>query len=78
METLKKLFPLSFKEATVNNLVVSIIIYVVVSAVVGIILGLLDWIPLIGWVFSVISSLVGLYCFIGIVLAVLSFLKVIK
>lgn len=78
METLKKIFPLSFREATTNNLVVSIIIYVVVSFVVGLIMGLLDWIPLIGWIFSIVSSIVGLYCFIGIVLVVLYFVKIIK
>lgn len=78
METLKKLFPLSFKEATTNNLVVSVIVYIVVSVVVGLIFGLLAKIPLIGWIFSVVRTLVGLYCLIGIALAVLYFLKVIK
>ena len=78
METLKKLFPLSFREPTTNNLVVTIIIYVVASFVVGLVLGLLAKIPLIGWLFSLVSSLFGLYCFIGLVLVVLFFLKVIK
>lgn len=78
METLKKLFPLSFREPTTNNLVVTIIIYVVASFVVGLVLGLLAKIPLIGWLFSLVSSLFGLYCFIGLVLVVLYFLKVIK
>ncbi len=78
MDTLKKIFPLSFREPTTNNLVVTIIIYVVVSFVVGLVLGILGKIPLIGWIFTIVSSLVGLYCFIGIVLVVLFFLKVIK
>ena len=78
METLKRLFPLSFREPTTNNLVVTIIIYVVASFVVGLVLGLLAKIPLIGWLFSLVSSLFGLYCFIGLVLVVLYFLKVIK
>ncbi len=78
MDTLKKLFPLSFREATTNNLVVTIIVYIVVSAVVGLVLGLLAKIPLIGWIFSIVSGLVGLYCFIGIVLVVLVFLKIVK
>jgi len=78
METMKKLFPLSFREPTTNNLVVTIIIYVVASFVVGLVLGILAKIPLIGWIFSIASSLFGLYCFIGLVLVVLYFLKVIK
>ena len=75
---MKKIFPLSFREPTTNNLVVTIIIYVVASFVVGLVLGLLAKIPLIGWLFSLVSSLFGLYCFIGLVLVVLYFLKVIK
>lgn len=78
METLKKIFPLSFKEPTTNNLVVTIIVYIVVSFVVGLVLGLLAKIPLIGWIFSIVSSIVGLYCFIGLVLVILYFFKVIK
>ena len=78
MEILKKLFPISFRDPTTNNLVVTIIIYVVASFVVGLVLGLLAKIPLIGWLFSLVSSLFGLYCFIGLVLVVLYFLKVIK
>lgn len=78
METMKKIFPLSFREPTTNNLVVTIIIYVVASFVVGLVLGIFSKIPLIGWIFSIVSSLFGLYCFIGLVLVVLYFLKVIK
>ena len=78
METMKKLFPLSFREPTTNNLVVTIIIYVVASFVVGLVLGIFAKIPLIGWIFSIVSTLFGLYCFIGLVLVVLYFLKVIK
>lgn len=78
MEVLKKLFPVSFREPTTNNLVVNIIIYIVAGAVVGLVLGILAKIPLIGWIFSIVSSLFGLYCFIGLVLAILYFLKVIK
>ena len=78
METLKKIFPLSFREPTTNNLVVTIIIYIVASFVVGLVLGLLAKIPLIGWIFSIIGSLFGLYCFIGLVLVILYFFKVIK
>ena len=50
----------------------------IAGAVVGLVLGILAKIPLIGWIFSLVSSLFGLYCFIGLVLAILYFLKVIK
>ena len=67
MDMLKRFFPLSFSVANVTDLVVNIIIYIVVSAVVGFVCGLLNFIPV-----------VGLYSFVGIVLALLVFFKVVK
>jgi len=78
METLKKIFPLSFMAKDNNGFVVNLVIYVVVGVVAGLILGLLGKIPLIGFLFSLIGSLISLYVVIGIVLAVLDFLKIIK
>ena len=34
--------------------------------------------PLIGWIFAILGSLVGLYAFVGVVLSILVFVKVIK
>ncbi len=78
MDLLKQIFPLSFKLKDVTALVIAIIIYVVVDVVFGVVVGLLWWIPVIGAVLIAIASLVGLYTFIGIVLAVLGFCGVLK
>ena len=79
MDLLKKLFPLSFKYAdTVTNLVIGILIYVVAGAVVGMILGWLSLIPILGLIFSLVSTLLGIYCLAGIVIEVLVFTKVLK
>lgn len=79
MDTLQKLFPLSFKYAdTVANLVIGILIYVVGGAIAGTLIGFLSAIPIIGLIFSLLGSLVGIYCLAGIVIQVLVFTKVLK
>lgn len=86
MDTLKKIFPMSWKfTADVSNFVVGIIIYIVLCVPVGIVLGLakmiVEWIPLVGnvlvWALGVIGVLVGLYAIIGLVLLILVYCKVI-
>lgn len=79
MDTLKKFFPLSFKFAKdVANLIIGIIIYLVIGAVAPAILGILGFLPVIGWILGIVSSLVGIYCLAGIVIQILVFAKVLK
>lgn len=79
MDLLKKLFPISFKYAdTVANLIIGILIYVVGGAVAGAIIGWLSLIPIVGLIFSLVGSLLGIYCLAGIVIEVLLFAKVLK
>lgn len=79
MDLLKKLFPLSFKYVgSVANLVIGILIYLVGDVVAGAIIGLLAKLPVLGFIFSLVGSLVGLYCLAGIVILVLVYCKVLK
>lgn len=79
MDMLKKVFPISFKYAdTVANLIIGILIYLVGGAVAGAVIGWLSAIPLIGLVFSLVGSVLGIYCLAGIVIEVLLFVKVLK
>lgn len=78
MDLLKKLFPLSFGTKDVAGLVIKILIYVVVAAVLGVLLGVLSGIPILGIIFTIISSLVWIYEVAGIVLLVLDYLKILK
>lgn len=72
MATLKKLFPLAFKEKkTIGALIVNIILHILGNAVAGIIIALL---PILG----ILGGLIGLYFTVGIVLSVLDYLKIIK
>lgn len=72
MDMLKKIFPYSFGAKDITGLVIKIIVYVVASAVLGFVIGL---IPFVG---GLVGSLIGLYSTVGIVLAILDYLKILK
>lgn len=78
MDMLKKYFPFSFKATEVKELVISLLIYIVIDIVCGVVISLLSAIPLIGILFSLVGAVIGLYALVGIVLAILVFVKVIK
>lgn len=81
MDILKKLFPLSFISKDLKPFIISLVIYVVAEAVCGCVIGFLASLPILkilGIIFSVLGSLLGLYALGGIVLSILVFLKVIK
>lgn len=87
MDTLKKLFPLSFqKNDSGKNFAIGLIVYVAVAIIMGLLIGLaqllVGWIPVAGpalcWVLYVIGVIVEIYVVAGIVLKILTFTKVIK
>ncbi len=87
METLKKIFPLSWKySSSASQLVIGILLLIVVGIVVGVLIALstmlTGWIPVAGaisgWVLGIVSSLIGVYVLAGIVIEFLVFAKVIK
>ncbi len=79
MDKLKLLFPISFKYAdSVANLIIGILIYAVGSTIAGVILGWLSILPIVGLIFSLVGSVLGIYCLAGIVVEVLLFAKVLK
>ena len=78
MDILKKIYPSAFKANEVKALIISLIIYVLIDVVCGFVISLLASIPLIGIIFSLLGSIVGLYALVGIVLSILVFLKVVK
>lgn len=72
MDTIKKLFPYSFGAADIKALIIKILVYWVASAVLGFVIGL---IPFIG---GIVSWVVGTYCTVGWIIAILDYLKVLK
>lgn len=79
MDILKKIFPLSWAfTKDVANFIIGILIYVVGGAIAGAIIGLLAAIPVIGIIFGLVGSLIGIYSLAGIVIQILVFTKVLK
>lgn len=87
MDTLKKIFPLSWKYTKdVPNLIIGILIYIVLGVIVGALITLSTlltlWIPVVGailaWALGIISSLIGIYVLAGIIVQILVFAKVLK
>lgn len=78
MDTLKKIYPHAFKAKELTPFIIALLVYAVIDVVCGFVIGLLAKIPLIGILFSLVGTVVGLYAFVGIVLAILVFVKVVK
>jgi hypothetical protein len=73
MDKAKKIFPLSFRGASLKDMVIGILIYMAINVVSGLVLGLLNGIPLIGMVFTLAAWLISFYTFAGIVFTVLNY-----
>ena len=78
MDALKKLFPFSFKLSDVKALIISIVIYLVIGIIAGVVIWVIAHIPIVNIIVGIVGAIVDLYCIAGIVLSVLSFLKVIE
>lgn len=81
MDSLKKIFPISFKYSdTVANLIIGILLHLVVGIVFGVVIAIAGLIPLaiIGILLRLVSIVVDLYVVAGIVIEVLVFCKVLK
>ncbi|MBP3468391.1 MAG: hypothetical protein J6K26_02600 [Lachnospiraceae bacterium] len=78
MDTLKKLFPLSFCASDLSKLILISLIYVVVGTVLLFVIGLLAKIPIIGIPFSLLATLIEIYIAFGIVILLLDYFKVLK
>ena len=78
MDLLKKFFPHAFKVSDVASFFITLVIYVLIDIVCGVLIGLLVSIPVIGIIFSLLGSVIGLYALVGIVLSILVFTKAIK
>jgi len=75
---IKKLFPQAMQANDIKGLLIAILIYAVVNFVGGLVLGLLDAIPLVGFVFGIVGWVLSIYCAVGIVVAILVFFKIVK
>lgn len=78
MDILKKIFPFAFKSTEKNEFIVSLVIHGLGAIIGGLIIGLLATLPVVGVLFTLMGSLVDVYCLGGIALSILVFLKVLE
>ena len=78
MDMIRKVFPYSLGAKEVKELVIKILVYLVVGVIIGFLIGILAKIPVLGLIFSLVGAVFDLYCFVGIILAVLDYMKVLK
>lgn len=78
MDLLKKFWPNAFKTNDVVGLIITIIIYLLIGLVLGWLISIVALIPIVNIICGLVGGLLELYVFIGIVLSVLSFLKILK
>ena len=75
---LKNYFPRAYKSKDLGSFIVSLIIYALIDIICGFVIGLLAKLPIIGIIFSLLGSLIGLYALVGIILSILVFVKILK
>lgn len=78
MDQIKRFFPFSFKATDLKSFLIALAVYIVLDIVCGVVIGILAALPIIGILFSLLGSIIGLYGLVGIVLAILVFVKVIQ
>lgn len=80
IDYLKMIWPTPFKvqEKDVVSLVMQLVIFLVLCTVGGLLIGLLAGLPIVGFIFVILGSLLDIYGLVGIILAVLKFLGMVK
>lgn len=70
-------FPLNMKvdQKNPNSMILVVLIYLAVCAVLKVVDILLGWVPLIGAIIGVLCWVIGLYCAVGIIVAVITYFK---
>ena len=78
MDFIKKIWPTAFQvtKSDVKSFVIQLLLFIVVCGVAGWLVGLLGFIPIIGWIFGLVRWIIGVYGLVGVVLCILVFLGV--
>ena len=76
MYFVRKLWPTPFKikKGNLVSFLIQLVIFIIIVAVVGFLSVILANLPIIGLVFKLVGSLIGIYNIVGIVLCILRFL----
>ena len=76
---LTKYFPgTSEAKVDVIHLLVVIAVYLLDNWLVGFVFGLVSWIPILGWLVAIVRIVIRVYLSVGVLVALLAFLKMVK
>ena len=76
---LTKYFPgTSEVKVDVIHLLVVIAVYLLANWLVGCVFGLVSWIPILGWLVAIVRIVIRVYLSVGVLVALLAFLKMVK
>ena len=77
MQNLYRYFPVSaaVEPGNPKKFAITIAIYLAACIILGVLDKILGWIPLAGVLLSLVFSLLGIYCLIGMIRAILRFVK---
>ena len=78
LNALKPYFPHAFKANSVKALIIGLLVYAVIVLVVDVVQFFLGWIPIVGWLLGIIAWLINIYAVVGVILAILVYLKVVQ
>ncbi|MCQ2538200.1 MAG: hypothetical protein MJ124_07360 [Lachnospiraceae bacterium] len=70
--------PFNIKKGNVVSFIIQLVIFLVVVAVVGWLFSILSGIPIVGIIFGILGSLLGIYSLVGVILCILCFLGLCK
>ena len=73
MNKAKKIFPLSFRGASLKDMLIGVLIYMAINVVAGWVLGLFSGVPLIGAACMLVAWIISFYTLGGIVFTVLNY-----
>ena len=79
MSILQAIWPLAFKvkQKDLISFLIWLILGIVIIAICGALIALLVSVPVVGIIFSILGSLVGIYSLVNIVLCILRFVAVV-
>lgn len=74
---LRSYFPLNanVRRQELSSLILCVVVYLIISAVAGLAASLLGWLPIVGWVVDIVAWLIGVYCLVGMILAIVDYFK---
>ena len=79
MDQIKAYFPFSFDTKDVKTLLIKIVVYLILDLIVGLVCRVIGFFPFVGGIIGwLVYGVASLYVLVGIALAVLDYLKIIK